>query len=742
MNILRQQDILKGVPDQRLMQEMQSPSGSVPQFLVMSEMQRRKGMRDEFTSRQESPSTVAEDLVGVEKAQAGLGPQPLGVGQSPTTIQAGLPQPAQPVMMESGGVVKYQEGTEGLTVLSDDELIAMYRSIGPDGKLNGSSRNADEVLMEVQDRQLVLGTNPYTQNVSSLTERLIKGPQALGRTDETSQPTLLGKAGDTVAPVPLASMSNNNLRSPRNIAPDSLTGGKSTLELLSEVGKENITAPSITDGSPIEGIARGLGRVPPTETFVSQGLPYSDEGLGGRDNLYRNLSDTYDRYNRRLSRNRVEEPTQVEGPPVPNVQSDTIIQRLLERQRPPKPLTGPQSPSDSNQPPIAYAGMVPPSEGYPNQIIPELSNEQILAQVDNSDIARLEAQQIAENNQPGPEDIPGFNPFGGPQFASGNLGGPLTFAQRPRPDSEVNITDIDPIVPRRTGPVNPVAPVDATLANVDFSNQGLGIDFPPNLRSELSGQLVEGKDKNEEKVKEEIKKDPAGAYEKMRKEGISDAQAMGLIMAGLGVMEAASQPGATALGSLSGAKAGVQQYSKDLQALNERIEKRRLADETTRLKEAQLDISRMQASSAKTMAEVALKKFKKGKDPSAMVEMAIAIREAERIGDTQLAATLREVMKTLGSRDPVDKSIDWEAKISSERAKYEKAQFRRDWMRLANSDPKYKDASPTEKKKIEERAKRVSMSRWEKRTFSSVYGKPQSATASGSKVNPIGFYSK
>ena len=260
MNILRQQDILKGVPDQRLMQEMQSPSGSVPQFLVMSEMQRRKGMRDEFTSRQESPSTVAEDLVGVEKAQAGLGPQPLGVGQSPTTIQAGLPQPAQPappVMMESGGVVKYQEGTEGLTVLSDDELIAMYRSIGPDGKLNGSSRNADEVLMEVQDRELVLGTNPYTQNISSLTERLIKGPQ-----------------GEGPPPVSIDSMTNEILsEDPKNVAPDSLTGGRSTLDLLSQLGTESINAPNIATGSPITGLPRGEGRQIVSEAPVKKPIP-------------------------------------------------------------------------------------------------------------------------------------------------------------------------------------------------------------------------------------------------------------------------------------------------------------------------------------------------------------------------------------------------------------------------------------------------------------------------------------
>ena len=52
MNIIELQDNLKELPDSALMKEMQMPSGNAPQFLVLSELKRRKRMRDEFQRRE------------------------------------------------------------------------------------------------------------------------------------------------------------------------------------------------------------------------------------------------------------------------------------------------------------------------------------------------------------------------------------------------------------------------------------------------------------------------------------------------------------------------------------------------------------------------------------------------------------------------------------------------------------------------------------------------------------------
>lgn len=114
-NILQLQDDLKNFSEQQLVREMQMPSGQVPQFLVLSELGRRKRIKADF-SRQEAAGapTVAEETV----AAAGM-PQAAatGIAQSmaPKTSMAentgiGAMMPKQPTRMASGGVVKMQTG--------------------------------------------------------------------------------------------------------------------------------------------------------------------------------------------------------------------------------------------------------------------------------------------------------------------------------------------------------------------------------------------------------------------------------------------------------------------------------------------------------------------------------------------------------------------------------------------------------------------------------------------------------
>ena len=54
MNILEIEDMVKGLPDQALQREARQPTGQVPQFLVVSEIQRRGDMRQRFQKRQEN----------------------------------------------------------------------------------------------------------------------------------------------------------------------------------------------------------------------------------------------------------------------------------------------------------------------------------------------------------------------------------------------------------------------------------------------------------------------------------------------------------------------------------------------------------------------------------------------------------------------------------------------------------------------------------------------------------------
>ena len=54
MNIIDIQDSLKDFSENQLIKEMQMPSGNAPQFLVLSEIQRRKRVRDDFSNRRRS----------------------------------------------------------------------------------------------------------------------------------------------------------------------------------------------------------------------------------------------------------------------------------------------------------------------------------------------------------------------------------------------------------------------------------------------------------------------------------------------------------------------------------------------------------------------------------------------------------------------------------------------------------------------------------------------------------------
>jgi hypothetical protein len=115
MNILKLQDELKSVPDNALVGYVQNPTGHVPSYLALSELQRRKDMREKYQQAQPEKTTVAEDLE--QQAQ----PQPQGIAaiQQPAEAPvvepgvAGLPVPDQMFSgqgMAAGGIVAFDDG--------------------------------------------------------------------------------------------------------------------------------------------------------------------------------------------------------------------------------------------------------------------------------------------------------------------------------------------------------------------------------------------------------------------------------------------------------------------------------------------------------------------------------------------------------------------------------------------------------------------------------------------------------
>ena len=132
MNIIQLEDNLKSLPDNNLQNEMINPTGMFPQYLVMSEIQRREEMRNDYQGRMAAnektpprPSMREEMMMGITQPQpmmqdsgiAGLLPaQPQGA-PIPPTMSAG----PDVMPMYGGGIVGMSAG-RNVFGLTDEEL--------------------------------------------------------------------------------------------------------------------------------------------------------------------------------------------------------------------------------------------------------------------------------------------------------------------------------------------------------------------------------------------------------------------------------------------------------------------------------------------------------------------------------------------------------------------------------------------------------------------------------------------
>ena len=93
MNLIEISEQLKDVPDQLLMKEVQAPSGAYPAYLVVTEMTRRKRMRDQAVK--EAPTTtVAQDLTQPSREQlmaAMAATQRNMAAEAPPEMPVGMP---------------------------------------------------------------------------------------------------------------------------------------------------------------------------------------------------------------------------------------------------------------------------------------------------------------------------------------------------------------------------------------------------------------------------------------------------------------------------------------------------------------------------------------------------------------------------------------------------------------------------------------------------------------------------
>jgi len=165
MNIVKLQNELKGVPDDALIGYVQNPTGHVPTYLALSELQRRKDMREKYQAAQPEKTTVAEDLAAP--------PQPQGIAAiqqpeaAPVAEQgvAGLPVPDQMFSgqgMAAGGIVAFDDGgyvNPGLIGGPTQESLPWYSGVN-----EFLNRNFDWSATNRAAREKGIGnevTNPF-----------------------------------------------------------------------------------------------------------------------------------------------------------------------------------------------------------------------------------------------------------------------------------------------------------------------------------------------------------------------------------------------------------------------------------------------------------------------------------------------------------------------------------------------------------------------------------------------------
>ena len=161
MNILDVEDMIKGLPDQRLQQEAEAPTGQVPQFLVISEIQRRTDMRKRFAEQQQqAPQGTVKDQVVQQGIAAIAPPDP--------QMQAAM---GAPVPMAAGRSVPFS---------ADDPRIQYFQRLADQGfsredidrMMSGMFyNNADEATVHsVTDQPFSTVMPPNTRGVGSVVE--------------------------------------------------------------------------------------------------------------------------------------------------------------------------------------------------------------------------------------------------------------------------------------------------------------------------------------------------------------------------------------------------------------------------------------------------------------------------------------------------------------------------------------------------------------------------------------------
>lgn len=160
MNIIEAEDLVKGLPDQVLFKEAQYPSGRIPQFLAVSEVQRRQDMRQRFQTAQQGQQPTVKDQI----LQGGIGST--GMAPAISSPPPMAPPAAPPAPMYGGGITKMAAGgmtpvymQDGRTVPNDPtQALRRLQGMRREAIARGDARTAAAIEAQIASLS-VAGSN-------------------------------------------------------------------------------------------------------------------------------------------------------------------------------------------------------------------------------------------------------------------------------------------------------------------------------------------------------------------------------------------------------------------------------------------------------------------------------------------------------------------------------------------------------------------------------------------------------
>jgi hypothetical protein len=175
MNMLDVQDKLKGLSEQQLVREMQMPSGSAPQFLVLSEITRRKRMRDSMQQQPDNNTVAQEAVAAAGVPQGGIADMARALAPKTDMTQNTGAMPVQGMYgggyvqkMQPGGLVALQRNPAALAFAQKEaqrlgmslEQYVSRMSLPPQSRGAMDSSSLDRFLQTQAERNRMLGFEP------------------------------------------------------------------------------------------------------------------------------------------------------------------------------------------------------------------------------------------------------------------------------------------------------------------------------------------------------------------------------------------------------------------------------------------------------------------------------------------------------------------------------------------------------------------------------------------------------